>query len=241
MKSMAKTIEIEVATAHEGNHPADGSNTEKIKKEEHVSTSQRTRKRRLDADLLTRQEIESLIRVCSPRAATGIRNRALIAVSWRCGLRIGETLALLHKDVDLDNGTLIVQHGKNDKRRVLGIDAGTTELIRRWIAVKQKRRLPARSPLFCTLQGAAIDQSYVRHLLPRLANRAGIEKRVHAHGLRHTFAVELEAEGAVLSTIRDALGHSSAAVTDRYLQRVSGSAATAFVRERSWSPSDTTS
>ncbi|MBA3734552.1 MAG: tyrosine-type recombinase/integrase [Actinobacteria bacterium] len=63
-----------------------------------------------------------------------------------------------------------------------------------------------------------MDQSYVRHLLPRLAQRTGIEKRVHAHALRHAFAVDLEREGAPLSTIRDLLGHSSAAVTDHYLR-----------------------
>src|SRR4051794_4000219 len=141
---------------------------------------------------------------CSKRAATGMRNRALIAVLWRCGLRLGEALALEAKDVDLDSGTLVVQHGKNDKRRVLGIDAGTTELIRRWITLKQKRRLSARSPVFCTLQGRHIDQSYIRHLFPRLATRAGVDKRVHAHALRHSNALELEAEGAALSTIRDA-------------------------------------
>jgi integrase len=74
--------------------------------------------------------------------------------------------------------------------------------------------------VFSTLEGRDVDQSYVRHLLPRLARKAGIEKRVHAHALRHAYAVELEREGATVSTIRDLLGHSSAAVTDRYLRRL---------------------
>jgi site-specific recombinase XerD len=89
-------------------------------------------------------------------------------------------------------------------------------------------------PIFCTLRGNELNQSYVRHLLPRLARRAGIEKRVHAHALRHSFAVELEREGAPLSTIRDLLGHSSAAVTDRYLRRVGASHAIDFARRREW-------
>jgi integrase len=49
---------------------------------------------RLDADLLTEDEIEALIRACSRRAPTGVRNRAIIALAWRSGLRIGEVLAL---------------------------------------------------------------------------------------------------------------------------------------------------
>ena len=78
---------------------------------------------KLDADLLTNEEIELLMRRCSRRAPTGIRNRALIAVLWRCGLRIGEARALAVKDFDPDSGTLVVQRGKGGKRRVVGVDA----------------------------------------------------------------------------------------------------------------------
>jgi site-specific recombinase XerD len=188
----------------------------------------------LDADLLARQEIELLIRACSHRAPTGIRNRAMIALAWRSGLRIGEVLALRPKDVDLASGTLTVQHGKNDKRRVVGLDAGTIALVARWAAERRKLGVPNRSPLICTLDGGEVRQDYVRHLMKRLARRAGIEKRVHAHALRHAHAVELEREGAPLSTIRDLLGHSSAATTDRYLRRLGAGDAVEFARNREW-------
>jgi site-specific recombinase XerD len=191
--------------------------------------------KKLDADLLTGQEIEALIKACSGRAPSGIRNRALIAVAWRSGLRIGEVLALQPKDIDLASGTLIVQRGKGGKRRVVGLDAGTAALVQRWIDVRRKRGIDGRSLVFSTLNGATIQQSYVRHLLPRLARRAGIDKRVHAHGLRHAYAVELEREGATVSAIRDLLGHSSLAVTDRYLRRLGAGEAVQFARERTWS------
>lgn len=138
--------------------------------------------RKLDADLLTPSEIERLLRACSNRAPTGIRNRALLAVAWRSGLRIGEVLALRPKDIDPDAGTLVVQHGKGDRRRVVGLDAGTGALILRWMEVRAKMRVKPSAPVFCTLAGGEISQSYIRHLLPRLARRAGIDKRVHAHG-----------------------------------------------------------
>jgi site-specific recombinase XerD len=158
----------------------------------------------------------------------------MIALAWRTGLRIGEVLALSPKDVDLANGTLIVQHGKGDKRRVVGVDAGTAALLQRWLDVRRKRGINGRAPVFCTLSGGVVDQSYVRHLLPRLAQRAGIEKRVHAHGLRHAYAVELEREGATVSTIRDLLGHSSLSVTDRYLRRIGAGKAVELARNRKW-------
>lgn len=110
--------------------------------------------RRLDADLLTANEIERLLRACSHRAPTGIRNRAMIAVAWRSGLRIGEVLALRPKDIDLDSGTIVVQHGKGDKRRVVGVDVGTTALLARWLEVRRKRGIDGRAVVFCTLQVA---------------------------------------------------------------------------------------
>jgi site-specific recombinase XerD len=117
----------------------------------------------------------------------------------------------------------------------VGIDAGTAALVTQWMGVRSARIGRRAGPLFCTLDGGPLDQSYVRHLLPRLARRAGIGKRVHAHALRHAYAVALEREGAPLSTIRDLLGHSSAATTDRYLRRLGASDAVDFARRREWS------
>jgi integrase/recombinase XerC len=195
-----------------------------------------TANRHLEADLLSQKEIESLISVCSNKAPTGIRNRALIAMAWRTGLRLGEILALKAKDLDLDAGLVIVQHGKGDKRRIVGIDPGAAAIIQRWLYVRDRIGIAKSAPIFSTLSGKPMDQSYVRHLPPRLAGRSGIEKRVHAHGLRHAFAVDLEREGATLTTIRDLLGHSSASVTDRYLRRHGASDAIAFNEARQWDP-----
>ena len=75
--------------------------------------------------------------------------------------------------------------------------------------------------LFCTLDGTPVSDDYVRMLLRRLAAKAGIEKRVHPHGFRHSFAVELEAEGVPVTVISKLLGHSSIAVTSRYLDHLS--------------------
>ena len=72
-----------------------------------------------------------------------------------------------------------------------------------------------------------MSDDYVRGLLKRLARKAGIEKRVHPHGLRHTFAVELEAAGTPVTTISKLLGHSSVAVTARYLDHLTNSQAVA--------------
>lgn len=187
----------------------------------------------LDADLLSGAEVELLLRQCSRRAPTGVRNRALIATLWRCGLRLGEALALQPKDFDPDAGTLVVQRGKGGKRRVVGVDAGTAALVTRWLEVRRGRGINGRT-LFCSLRGLPMDQSYVRHLLPRLARKAGVERRVHAHGLRHAFAVELMRSGAPLYAVRDALGHANVRTTDTYLSRAGAHEAVDAMRAREW-------
>ena len=155
-------------------------------------------------------------------------------LAWRGGLRVSEVLALRPKDLDIASGTVVIHHGKGDKSRRVGIDPGAAALVSRWLDARKSLDIGTRQPLICTLSGGRIDPSYVRHLLPRLARRAGIDKRVHCHALRHAYAVELEKEGATISTIRDLLGHSSASVTDRYLRRLGAGEAVEFSRNREW-------
>ena len=184
--------------------------------------------------MLTESEAIALIRASSSRAPTGIRNRALIAVLWRCGLRISEALALELRDLDLKEGTLRVRHGKGDKSRTVGVDEQTAALLARWLDRRRRLSPGARAPVFCTLRGARVDGSYVRRLLPRLARKAGVERRVHAHGLRHTYAAELAREKTPINVIRDALGHTTLSVTDRYLRDVAPMHVIETMRVRRW-------
>jgi integrase len=68
-----------------------------------------------------------------------------------------------------------------------------------------------------------------------LAAKAGIDRRVHAHGLRHTYAAELARERTPINVIRDALGHSTLAVTDRYLRDIAPIHVIETMKARSWS------
>lgn len=189
------------------------------------------------AEPLTQQEVDALLRQCSAKASTGIRNRALIAVMYRAGLRVSEALALRPADVNREDGTLRVLHGKGDKARTVGLDAGAIALVTLWL--DQRRNLGIkRGPLFCTLTGTPVSDRYVRNMLKRIAAKAGIVKRVHPHGLRHTHAAELVREGTPVNVIRDQLGHSSLAVTDRYLRNVAPADLINLGRSRSWNAGD---
>jgi len=192
--------------------------------------------KRFPAEILTPDEARALIQACSNRSPTGIRNRALLVMMYRGGLRVSEALALRPKDIDSEEGTVTILHGKGDKRRMIGLDAGAFAVIERWIERRARLGFSGRDPLFCTLQGRQLHATYVRQLLPRLAKKAGIDKRVHPHGLRHTYAYELAvSEGRPLPVVQAALGHTSLMTTDRYVSHIAPVEVIETMRGRDWS------
>jgi integrase len=195
---------------------------------------QTNRGRRFPPETLTPGEVFRLMDACGDRSITSRRNRVLIATLYRAGLRISEALSLLPKDIDLETGTIRVLRGKGGKFRVIGIDRCAAEMIRDWISQRAALAPGVGSTLFCTCSGRRMSTSYVRQLLPRLARRAGIEKRVHPHGLRHTHAAELAAENMPLNMIQAQLGHSNAATTSRYIQHIAPHRLIASMWGRSW-------
>jgi integrase len=183
------------------------------------------RGRRFPAEPLTADEVERLLGAVKGNGPLAVRNRALIALIWRSGLRVSEALALRPSDVH--NGTINVRNGKGNKQRTVTYDARAVGYLSAWEAVRSGLGLNGRQPLFCSVAsgptrkpGARVNPSYVRQLLPKLADRAGIDKRVHAHGLRHTHASELAAERLRLPAIALQLGHASTATTDAYLRKI---------------------
>jgi site-specific recombinase XerD len=158
----------------------------------------------------------------------------MIVMLWRGMLRCSESLALLPKDFDPEAGTVRVLHGKGNKARVVGIDPTASAVIARWLDVRRKKDITGRARLFCTLDGKPLLSPYVRGLLPRLASKAGIEKRVHAHGLRHSGAVELANEGIPLHVIQRQLCHSNVATTSRYIAHISANDVVKAMRSRTW-------
>ena len=181
-----------------------------------------TRGKLMPPEVLTEVEVRALIGACSTRGLTGHRNRALLAILWRTGVRISEALELRPHDVDFQNGTVRVRLGKGLKPRTTVLsDLDALPLVKRWLEERGKLEAVGQgAPLLCTLRGTATDPSYVRHLLPRLAERAGLERRVHPHGLRHTHAADLALAGVPVLAIQQQLGHSSLVTTANYLNKV---------------------
>lgn len=177
--------------------------------------------RKFPAEVLTRDEFSRLLAACSRRGSAGLRMRALLVVLYRSGLRIAEALSLEPKDVDFESRSITVLHGKGDKRRVVGIDDQALAVVEKWMERRRALGIPRGRVIFCVLseptKGKPMYSSVVREAMKDLGLKAGIEKRVHPHGLRHAFASELSREGVSLTVIQTLLGHSDLATTARYV------------------------
>ena len=106
--------------------------------------------------------------------------------------------------------------------------------VERWLEVRSELGMNGTYPIFCTLAGARMGDAYIRVLLPRLGRKAGIEKRVHAHGLRHTHAAQLRVEGVDIGIISKQLGHRSIATTAHYLDHIAPQQVIEAMRTRVW-------
>jgi site-specific recombinase XerD len=162
--------------------------------------------KRYPIEVLTRDEIQALLDACGKETWTDRRNYALLVLLWRTGLRIAEALALRPCDVDLQRGAIRVLRGKGGRARTVGIDRVGLESLNGWIREHQSMGYSSGEMLFITRSGLSLSQGYLRRKIPELARAAGIHKRVHAHGLRHTHASELRAEGVDIAVIRGSSG-----------------------------------
>ncbi len=140
-----------------------------------------------------------------------LKHRTILMTIYSAGLRISEALNLTIGDIDSDRMQIRVSDGKGEKDR-------TTLLSSRLLPVLRQYYL-AYAPshyLFESYNGKKYSTSSVRKVLQRSVVRAGIEKPVKVHTLRHSFATHLLENGTNLRYIQDLLGHTSAKTTEIY-------------------------
>jgi integrase len=109
----------------------------------------RNKGQRYPADPPRVDEIVAVMRAAG-QARYGARLNGLIVVLWRAGLRIHEALSLLESDLDQRRGSILVRHGKNDRRREVGMDAWAWSALEPWLA--ERAKLPV-GPMFCVIVG----------------------------------------------------------------------------------------
>jgi site-specific recombinase XerD len=168
-------------------------------------------------EILSADEIAALLVACDRNTWGGTRDIAILHTLRRTGVRASELCALELEDYDGRERRLTVRHGKGNKRRVLGVPDDAAAALDDWIIVMRGREPGA---LFPSERGWALSQNSLNLMLRRLAGRAGIARSVHPHLFRHTFAVEFLLAGGDSAILMRLLGHTTLAMTMRYLRAV---------------------
>jgi integrase/recombinase XerD len=138
---------------------------------------------------------------------------------YRCGLRVSETCGLQLRDVRWpeDQIHLRPEIAKGRKEAFVYLDERTRALLERWRDLRPKYSRRSKL-LFVTLQGGRVSRHYCYQMIRRYAKRAGIERPVSPHVLRHTFATELLREGFDIRQVQTLMRHSDIRTTALYLE-----------------------
>lgn len=122
------------------------------------------------------------------------------------GLRLSEATVLRWRESNRNTGKVMVRQGKGGKDRTLWVGEGDLGLLCCW-RERQAKAVPG-SPwhVFTTLAGKPVSNRYVQEMVKRCATKAGIEKDVHPHILRHTFAIDLYQQTTSIRLTQKALG-----------------------------------
>ena len=143
-----------------------------------------------------------------------VRNRAMILVLLRTGMRIGELLSTKVSDVKIKERTITIREGaKTRLGRIVYLSTDAQDALKAWL----KKRDPTKGSLFYARSRDAMCYTTARTIFERYRNRAGLaHKRYTLHCLRHTFASELLNAGMRLECLQQLLGHESVQVTRLY-------------------------
>lgn len=178
---------------------------------------------------LSNEDIEKLLKAANQidhkdskkeykrRAPQGERNKLIILFLLDTGVRVGELCRLDMEDINMETLEVEVRpfrSSKKSKPRTVYIGRRVQKEL--WKYLLKREKDIKHNPLFVSGQGKRLSGDSVKHMLPRIAKRAGV-KNVHPHIFRHTFAIQYLRNGGDIFTLQRLLGHSTLAMVERYL------------------------
>jgi integrase/recombinase XerD len=163
-------------------------------------------------------EIEAMLDAADLDKPNGQRDKAIIETLYSCGLRVSELCNLKLSNVHFRLGIIKVE-GKGNKERFVPLGARARDEIRLYVNVARKKAPKNRKDedtLFLNRSGKKLSRVSIFNVIKHLAMKAGINKVVSPHTLRHSFASHLVNGGADIRAVQDMLGHESILTTEMY-------------------------
>ena len=170
-------------------------------------------------DVLSYEQIESLLASIDLSHPQGQRNRAMLETLYACGLRVSELTHLKISNLFLDVGFIKVI-GKNNKERVVPIGASAIKYLLLYLENNRFQQANIQSGyedfVFLNRRGKSLSRVMVFKIVKQATVDAGIPKNVSPHTFRHSFATHLVEGGADLRAVQEMLGHESIVTTEIY-------------------------
>ncbi len=169
-------------------------------------------------EVLSYEEIVSMIDCIDLSDRFGHRNKAIIEVMYGCGLRVSEVISLNISDIYIKDEFIKV-FGKGSKERLVPIGRKTLKELTNYTKgarLHQDIKPKFSDKVFISVRGTSLTRQSVFLLVKSLAEKAGIKKTISPHTLRHSFATHLLEGGADLRAVQQMLGHSSISTTEIY-------------------------
>jgi integrase/recombinase XerD len=166
---------------------------------------------------LTEEEVDALLDAPATRDPLGSRDRAMLEVLYATGLRVSELVNLKINQVNLNQGVLRIV-GKGDRERLIPLGEESVKWLAQFAQGARMEILLERQSdyLFPTRRGDRMTRQAFWHIIKRYAIKAGINKDLSPHTLRHAFATHLLNHGADLRVVQMLLGHSDLSTTQIY-------------------------
>jgi len=172
---------------------------------------------------LSEADVLRLLEAPDVSTLRGLRDRAMLAVTYAAGLRVSELVALTAGDVDLKRG-IVSAFGKGGKRRLVPLGNIALDHLQAYLNARSEQatatstRAARGKPdvLFPSPRGGALTRQGFWKIVGRYARGIGLRGRVYPHQLRHSFATHLLTGGADLRSVQTMLGHASVTTTEIY-------------------------
>ena len=176
-------------------------------------------KKRIIKDVLTVDEMEGLLKICSGHSIKSLRDRAILEVLYSTGIRADELCNICIEDIDLDEEILFIRKGKLGNERFIPFGRSAGYWVKRYIEKARPLIQNADSDLlFVSFRGKKLNPDILCRLIKKWAKLAGIEKNVTTHTFRHSCATHMLKGRADIRYVQKQLGHRNISTTEKYLK-----------------------
>lgn len=167
-------------------------------------------------ETLSVEEINKLLGQPSKSNPKEIRDKAMLELLYATGMRVSELISLKLTDVNLSMNYIVCKDA--NKERVIPIENAAKAALERYIKTAREELCKDGEYLFTNLKGEQMTRQGFWKLIKAYAKKAGIDKDITPHMIRHSFAVHLVSNGADLKAVQEMLGHSDISTTQIYLK-----------------------